>query len=93
MFSSKPLQDSPQIAFAFQQGNGCIISAHEGVLYRGTKDIEEVAKTLDEIARTLDHLASGSKKPIVRTVTEEKYRAEEEGFIAEAEKALRKPID
>jgi hypothetical protein len=69
------------------------LSAHEGVLYRGTKDIEDVAKGLEAIARTLDHIASGFKKPIVRTMTEEQYRAEEEAFIAQAEQALQKPIE
>jgi hypothetical protein len=69
------------------------LSAHEDVLYRGTKDIEDVAKQLEAIARTLDHLASGFRKPLVRTITEEQYRAEEQAFIDEAQQALKKPVD
>jgi hypothetical protein len=69
------------------------LSAHEGLLYRGTKDIEDVAKQLEGIARTLDHISSGFRKPLVRTITEDQYRAEEQASIEEAQQALQKPID
>ncbi len=57
--------------------------ALEAHAYRVSKDIEDVAKQLEEIARTLASVASGSSKPLVRTVTEKEYAAQEEAFVAE----------
>jgi hypothetical protein len=64
------------------------LSAHVGALHRGTKGIEDVAKQLEAIARTLDHVATGFKKPLIRTITEEQYQAEEQAFSDEAQKPM-----
>lgn len=67
------------------------LAAREGLLYRGTKDIEDVARQLEAIARTFDHLATGFSKPLVRTMTEQEYIAQEEAFIEEALKTESAP--
>ena len=60
------------------------LSAHEGILYLGTKDINDIAKQIEEIASTLNRLATGFSKPLVRTITEAEHRAEEQELINEA---------
>ena len=69
------------------------LSAYKDVLYRQTSGIADVAKQLEAIGRTLNQFATGYTKPLIRTMTEEQYRAEENAFIEEAEKGLRKPMD
>jgi hypothetical protein len=63
------------------------VAAMEALAYRQIRDVEDVAKQLEEISRTLSHLATGFSKPLVRTITEEEYTAQEEAFIAEATRA------
>ena len=53
------------------------LSAQEGLLYLGIKDIDDVARQLEAIAHTIDHLASGFSKPLVRIVTENDYQAQQ----------------
>ncbi len=60
------------------------LSVHEGLRYRGTKDIEDVAKHLEAIARTFDHVASGFHQPLVRTITEEEHQAQIRAFVEQA---------
>ena len=64
------------------------LSAHDGLLYRGSKDIEDVAKQLEAIARTFGQIASGFSRPLVRTMTEAEYVAEQEAFVAEAQQVF-----
>lgn len=58
------------------------LSAHEGLLYNRPKDVADVAKELETIARTLSHVATGFHKPLIRTMTEAEYIAEQEAAIA-----------
>lgn len=46
--------------------------------YRGTKNIEDVAKQLEEISKTLDKLATGYNKPLVRIISEREHIEREE---------------
>ena len=64
------------------------LSAHDGLRYLGTKDIQDVARQLESISRTLDHLATGFSRPLVRTMTEAEYVAQQEAFVAEAQAAF-----
>jgi hypothetical protein len=70
------------------------LSVHEGLRYRGTKDIEDVAKQLESMARTFGHLASGFSKPLVRTIAEAEYVAQREALFGEAPQELeQQPTD
>ena len=69
------------------------LSAHDGLLYRETKDVEDVVKQLEAVARTLDHIASGFSKPLVRTITEAEYVADQEALVADAKCALEQQRD
>ena len=63
------------------------LRAESGLLYLTTKDLNNVAKSLEDISSTLGHFASGFSKPVVRTIDEKKYRAEE---IAQYERLTEK---
>lgn len=64
------------------------LSAHEGLLYLGTKTLDDVAKQLEKISQTMDHIASGFKKPIIRTITEKAHRKEEDAQMQQIIKTL-----
>ena len=62
------------------------LSAQDGLLYLGTKTIEDVAKQLEAVARTLDHISTGFHRPLIRTMTQAEYIAEQEASVAEAQR-------
>jgi hypothetical protein len=63
------------------------LAAEEGILYLGRKDINDVANRLEDISKTLEHLASGYKKPLVRTISEQEHERKEAAWIAELKQA------
>jgi len=63
------------------------LTAHEGLRYLGTKDIQDVARQLESISRTLENISTGFSRPLVRTIAEAEYIAEQEAFIAQAQQS------
>lgn len=57
------------------------LSARDGILQIATKDIEDVAKQLESIASTLDRISTGSRQPLIRTITDKEYQAQEQAAI------------
>jgi hypothetical protein len=60
------------------------LNSLKGLLHRGAKDIGDVAKQLEEISKELHHIGTGYHKPLIRTLSEDQYRREEEEAIEQA---------
>ena len=64
------------------------LSFQKGLLHRETKDLEDVAKHLEEISKEIHHIGTGFHKPLVRTISEDQHRREDEDFVKQAEQHL-----